>query len=271
MMNKTIEADEYIIHYRKIGEGQPVVLLHGFGEDSGIWDDQINFLQTTCMLIVPDLLGTGQSDWKNAQANNTQLSIEYLALTIAAILEAEKCTNCLVLGHSMGGYVTLTLAEKFAHLIKAFGLVHSTAFADNELKKETRLKSIAFMEHNGAAAFLKTSIPGLYATAFRDANPLKIEAHLQAAANCSLASLIGYTESMRSRPDRTGVLHNIKMPVLFVMGTEDLAAPINDVLQQCHLPLVSYIHILENVGHMGMVEQPEKLNAILQEFIMRMK
>jgi pimeloyl-ACP methyl ester carboxylesterase len=270
-MNKTFETEEYVIHYRKIGEGQIVVLLHGFGEDSRIWDAQIAYLQSSCMLIVPDLLGTGESKWKESNAQNSILSIEYLASTIAAILEAENCTNCIVLGHSMGGYVTLALAEKHPHLLKAIGLVHSTAFADSELKKETRLKSIAFMQEHGAEAFLKTSIPGLYAPAFKEANSLQIEAHLQAAATCSLVSLIGYTESMRARPDRTKVLRDTQMPVLFVMGTEDMAAPINDVLLQCHLPLVSYIHILEAVGHMGMVEQPEKLNAILQGFIMRMK
>jgi pimeloyl-ACP methyl ester carboxylesterase len=268
-MKKTFETAEYIIHYRKIGEGQPVVLLHGFGEDSHIWDAQIDALQHICCLFVPDLLGTGESKWKNENVQNPTLSIEYLASTIAALLAAENGTNCIVLGHSMGGYITLALAEKQPQLLKAFGLIHSTAFADSEAKKETRQKSIAFMQANGAMAFLKTSIPGLYASAFREANPLKIEAHLQAAANCSLVSLIGYTESMRDRPDRTIVLANAQKPVLFVMGTEDIAAPLNDVLKQCYLPRVSYIHILANVGHLGMVEEPKKMNAILQNFIMQ--
>ncbi len=270
-MNKTVETEEYIIHYRKIGEGQPVVLLHGFGEDSHIWDEQITFLQSSSTLIVPDLLGTGESKWKNEHDQNARLSIEYLASTIATILEAENCANCIVLGHSMGGYITLAMAEKYPHLLKAFGLVHSTAFADSELKKETRLKSIAFMKEHGPEAFLKTSIPGLYATAFKEANPLKIEAHLQAAVSCSLASLIGYTESMRNRADKTDVLRKTKMPVLFMMGTADIAAPLNDVLMQCYLPLVTYIHVLEGVGHMGMVEQADQMNAILQGFIMRIK
>jgi pimeloyl-ACP methyl ester carboxylesterase len=46
-----------------------------------------------------------------------------------------------MLGHSMGGYITLAFAEKYPSLLTAFGLIHSTAFADSEEKKKTAKKA----------------------------------------------------------------------------------------------------------------------------------
>jgi pimeloyl-ACP methyl ester carboxylesterase len=72
---------------------------------------------------------------------------------------------------------------------------------------------------------------------------------------------------MMNRTDTTDVLRAATVPVLFIMGTEDIAAPIKDVLQQCHLPQQSHIKIFENVGHMGMMEAAEELNAAMKIFV----
>jgi pimeloyl-ACP methyl ester carboxylesterase len=72
---------------------------------------------------------------------------------------------------------------------------------------------------------------------------------------------------MIHRPDRTAVLKESAVPVLFVMGRHDVAVPLQDGLKQCHLPQLSYIHILENAGHMGMIEEKEAANRILTQFV----
>jgi pimeloyl-ACP methyl ester carboxylesterase len=73
--------------------------------------------------------------------------------------------------------------------------------------------------------------------------------------------------AMIQRPDRTPVLKQSKVPVLFVMGQHDTAVPLQDGLKQCHLPQLSYIHILERTGHMGMIEERERANLILSQFV----
>jgi pimeloyl-ACP methyl ester carboxylesterase len=72
---------------------------------------------------------------------------------------------------------------------------------------------------------------------------------------------------MISRPDRTSILKNTKNPVLFIAGEHDNAIPLNDVLKQCHLPEKSYFHVLKKSGHMGMMEETENANRILEEFL----
>ena len=72
---------------------------------------------------------------------------------------------------------------------------------------------------------------------------------------------------MMKRPDRTDILKKTEKPVLFIAGEHDNAVPLNDLLKQCHLPEKSYFHILKKSGHMGMMEEPENANRILQDFL----
>jgi pimeloyl-ACP methyl ester carboxylesterase len=167
----------------------------------------------------------------------------------------------------MGGYIALAFAEKYPELSTAFGLFHSTAFADSEEKKESRRKGIKFIQQFNGAAFLKTTIPNLYAPLTKEKAPHLIEEQLGGVNNFSGEALVSYYKGMMQRPDRTDVLRNSKVPVLFVMGRYDTAVPVEDVLKQCHLPKVSYIHILEDSGHNGMIEEATKSNKILSDFI----
>jgi pimeloyl-ACP methyl ester carboxylesterase len=172
-----------------------------------------------------------------------------------------------MIGHSMGGYVTLAFAEKYPAMLKAFGLVHSTAFPDTEEKIETRRKGIAFIEKNGAFEFLKTATPNLYSPETKEERPRVIEKQIESLRNFSGAALVRYYESMIRRPDRTSVLKTSKVPVLFILGKYDNAVPFNDGLRQCYLPPLSYIHALEHSGHMGMQEEPNATTEFVVYFL----
>lgn len=281
-MHKHCTWSDGTIHYQVVGKGIHVVLLHGFGEDSSIWNEQIAYLQKTCTLIVPDLPGTKLSEWKSTQHISLQqnpidlrtefyehspFTIDNLADAVHAILENEKIDQCFMLGHSMGGYITLAYAEKYLKKLLGFGLIHSTAFADSEEKKTNRLRGIEMMHNYGGFAFLKTTIPNLFGDTFKKNHPKIIEQLIENSASIPTPSLQAYYYAMMQRPDRTSFLQGNPLPVLFVLGTEDVAAPLNDVLQQTHLPLNSYIHILEGIGHMSMLESTERVNQYIDAFI----
>jgi pimeloyl-ACP methyl ester carboxylesterase len=260
MEPRTLRYKKADLHYGVKGEGPAIVLLHGFGEDGSIWKEQFHAFPGY-RLIVPHLPGSGLSEMQ------ADMSIEGLADAVNAILLEEKVHQCILLGHSMGGYIVLAIAERYRNKILGFGLVHSTAYADSEEKIATRRKGIAFIKEHGASAFLRTSIPNLYSTASKVSHPELIESHLLTSHRFSDAALITYYESMIARPDRTAVLRDTIVPVLFVLGREDSAIPLIDGLQQCHLPLQSHVHLLEESGHMGMVEEAAKTNACLNSFV----
>jgi pimeloyl-ACP methyl ester carboxylesterase len=260
-MQKRVEYQDELVYYRLEGKGKSVVLLHGFAEDGNIFNQQIDFLKDYCSLIVIDLPGSGQSKF------NPRLStIEDYAECVHALLKDEQIQHCTMLGHSMGGYITLAFAEKYGAMLTSFGLMHSTAYPDSAEKKRIRLKAINTIEIYGADTFIKTTVPNLFAKKFKEEHPDQINT-LIANAHFAKEALQQYYSAMMNRPDKTNVLRGSKVPVLFIIGEEDTAIPLNDILRQTSLPQQSYIHVLENVGHMGMWEATEKVNEYLLEFI----
>jgi len=285
MSDKNLSYQNASIHYRVFGSGRPVILIHGFGEDGRIWDKQVAFLQDRFQLIVPDLPGSGRSNMI------PDMSIEGMAELIKAIIDKEAISATVLIGHSMGGYITLAFAEKYPSSLHSFGLVHSSAFADSEEKKAARRKSIEFIEKNGAHDFLKSAIPGLFLMGqdgSQPSDPLKPEASsnrgLTAASRPDPASdpitdliekgrafspeaLICYYQAMINRPDRSSVLKSFNGPVLFIIGRHDMAVPFNQSMKQCHVPSQAHIHILRESAHMGMLEQYGLVNNVLLNFL----
>jgi len=257
---KTIIYQSSKIFYRTIGNGRLVVLIHGFAEDGEIWKNQIEFLQQHFTLLIPDLPGSGQSSMIQ------DMSIDGMAEVIKYILDKEKMEACTMLGHSMGGYITLAFAEKYLDNLVSFGLVHSTAFADSEEKKTNRLKSIVFVKKNGAFEFLKAVITDLFTENWYVNNSKFVNELIEKSRNFKDEAIIAYYQAMINRPDRTKVLKTTNKPVLFVIGEHDKAVPFKQSLQQCHLPVQSSIQILRNSAHMGMWEEAGKLNSILKDF-----
>lgn len=257
------------IFYRAEGNGKPVLLLHGFGEDGNVWDAQFEKLKEDHLVIVPDLPGSGRSEMLDGQC-----TIDDYAEVVKAIADKEllkkiknpKQSFCLI-GHSMGGYITLAFANKYPDVLNSFGLFHSSAFADDKLKIETRKKAIEFIKKNGGEAFLETSVPDLFSKKTKKENPGLIKELLNIAKKISSEALIQYYEAMIKRPDTTSVLHTFPKPVLFIIGKNDPVIPLAVSLKQCHIPSISSIHILQDSGHVGMLEQPGLSNIYLLNFL----
>jgi pimeloyl-ACP methyl ester carboxylesterase len=250
------------IIYETRGQGLPVFLLHGFMEDRRIWDSVLPGIENKYRWILPDLPGSGGSPF-----NASLQELKDFAELIPMILEQEGINEFVLIGHSMGGYISLAFAEKYPDKIRALGLFHSSSYADTNEKKESREKNIRFIEKNGSIPFLTQAIPGLFSEKFRSVNPGEIKRLVDRSANFEPQSLVLYLEAMKRRPATTGVLTSITKPVLFIMGEEDKAVPLKDGLEQCHLPGISYIHILTHSAHMGMIEESSLCNTILDRFL----
>lgn len=262
MQTKTLTCKDTTVYYKTVGKGLSVVLLHGFGEDSEIWENQISFLQNNFHLIIPDIPGSGQSGLIH------DANIDTYTEVVKTILDIEKISKCVLIGHSMGGYITLAFAEKYPGYLVSFGLFHSSAFADNEEKKQVREKAISFIQANGAYNFLKTSIPGLFRYQDGpDALLKEIAGLVEKSKHFTPDALIQYYRAMISRPDRSDILKSTSLPVLFIIGEFDKAIPLESSLQQCYLPAESHVYILHNSGHMGMLEETAKANTILFNFL----
>lgn len=246
--------------YQDGGKGFPLVLIHGFPEDGNIFSSQVNDLQEHFRVLVPDLPGSGASPML------AKTSMESMADYVLAILEAEQIGQCVVLGHSMGGYITLALAEKKPEILKGFGFLHSTALEDDEDKKQGRLRSVNFLTSYGTQLFVRQMMPGLFSAHFRNRHPDIVESLVKRSEQMQVESLVAYSKAMMGRRDRTHVLRHSKVPVLFIIGKEDMVIPMHTLLPQIELPPLCFAHFFEKTGHMGMVEN-RAINWVLHQFL----
>jgi pimeloyl-ACP methyl ester carboxylesterase len=268
-MDKIIRFLGKELHYQVIGQGAPVMLVHGFGEDGRIWEYVSGHLEPHYALILPDLPGSGQSECLEANEPSDDASsspsLEDLASALKSILDAEGHSSCTMIGHSMGGYITLSFERLFPGFLNGLGLFHSTADPDTDEKKETRRKGIRFIREHGTALFLRQSIPNLFAEGFRREHPEEVELLISRGNGFSGQALIQYYRAMIQRADHKGVLEGYPKPVLYIIGEEDKTVHLQDVLFQSHLPAISHVYIWEGVAHMGMRERPDgSVEALLK-------
>lgn len=251
------------IHYKTEGNGPAVMLVHGFGEQGDVFSLQTEFLKSDYRLIIPDLPGSGKSEALDGHPELDQFAEMLYEISLAE-LQAEKFH---LFGHSMGGYITMAFVEKYAHRLKTFGLLHSSAFADTDEKIDSRKKAIEFIQTHGGTAFLKKIIPDLFAEQNRTMHPEYAERLFSLAQSIPDEVLVQYYAAMIKRPDRSNLLMETELPVFFLIGKHDTAVPPDASLQQSKMPKTARTHTLNDSGHMGMWEETEATNRALREFL----
>lgn len=250
-----------MIHYTEEGKGFPIILIHGFCETNQIWSKLTPVLATNYRVIAIDLPGFGRSN----ELNRPFTLVEVAEQVINFIQQDLKLTTCAVFGHSLGGYVTLAMADLKPELLHGFGLIHSTALADSEERKISRGKVIEFVEEHGVQPFVRSFIPPLF---FSQSHPA-ISGAVALAEQTSKQTLIGYTEAMRGRPDRTHVLKGFTKPVLLLAGERDTIIPVQTLEEQAKVTSNPILIILHSAAHMGMLENVTETGEAIQMFLQR--
>ncbi|MFM7358898.1 MAG: alpha/beta fold hydrolase [Sediminibacterium sp.] len=264
VINKEFIYEGSTLAYRKTGQGPCVLLLHGFGEDGTVFNSIIDQLEQHASILIPDIPGSGKSDLPKASS----FTIDSLAHAMKAMLDQEQVSSCIILGHSMGGYIALAMAEFYPQLLRGMGLIHSTAYADSAERIKKREQAMALIKTNGAIAFLRLSLPGLFALKFRENHPEIIKNLIGSSQSFSAEALIGYYRAMILRPDRTHILKNLSFPALLVIGDQDELIPAQDVLLQSSLLQQPVLRRIAKAGHMSMLETPDELLAIIRDYIL---
>jgi pimeloyl-ACP methyl ester carboxylesterase len=246
------------VFYQTNGSGLPVVFLHGFCEDHRVWEGFYNSFPV-CEMICIDLPGFGHS----TRAAISDLG--HYADIVAALLQSKGIEKCVLIGHSMGGYIGLAFAEKYGDMLLGLGLIHSSPFADDKKKKAQRLKEKKFISIQGHETYVAELIPKLFTKKFAGSKVLKqlISQAQQYAPDGIQDALV----AMMNRSDRSEVLKKIACPVLVLAGEKDIVIPMEKSLAFSVYPNTSSIHFLRNVAHMGMFEASDQCRQIIADFI----
>lgn len=246
------------------GTGPALVFLHGFCENKAFWQDFVSPLAADHRVILIDLPGFGRN-----HAPRPDYSMESGARYVQQVLADLQLEKCVVIGHSMGGYVALALAEQSPQLLAGLVLFHSSALPDTEEKKENRNRTMEFIRNHGVDKFMDSFVAPLFYEGNRQAQKHAIDLLTQAGKQTPEAAVLGALAGMRDRPDRTHVLKAADFPVMMIAGKQDPAVTLEQTLQQCHLPSESHTLFLDQTGHMGMFEKPQPTRQGLHAFAAR--
>ena len=188
------------LFYTAKGIGNPFVFLHGFLESSKIWGPFVEELSKKRQVICIDLPGHGKSG-----VLNTVHSMELFAEAVHAVLQHLKVEKISLVGHSMGGYVSLAFCKKFPEMTGRLVLLNSSPLPDSEEKKINRDKAIALVRKN-KKAFIKMAVSNLVT---KESN-LKFKDEIQGLIDDALSfpeeGLISALEGMKIRTDKIDVL-----------------------------------------------------------------
>jgi len=248
--------------YISAGEGIPVVLLHGFCENKHIWESFVQELSTSCRVIAVDLPGFGENE-----PISQPLTIADMAESLYHFLQSQGIDQCIMIGRSLGGYVSLAFGEKFQQRLLGLGLFNSTAYSDSLEKKQGRTKSIEFVEKYGVDEFVEEFLTPLFFEGRRKELLAEIRKVVDAGKKTPKSTVIEVIKAMRDRKDRTKVLEKATYPVLFISSKNDTALNFSISVSQFWMPADATIHILSNTGHMALLERPAEILPMVRHFV----
>jgi pimeloyl-ACP methyl ester carboxylesterase len=256
----TIKYKDANVVYSQSGGGQTLVLLHGFLEDKSMWADCADELRSDFCVIAPDLLGLGETG--NVGYVH---SMEEMADAVYAVLEEEEVGNCTVVGHSMGGYVALALAEKYPEKVSALVLFHSTAYADSEERKKDRERVISLVQRS-KSVYIKTVIPSLFADEWRKNSKTEIQDLIETANGYSNQGIIANIRGMMDRKSRAHVMADGNFAKLIIHGALDPIISTSDMETLADLNSNISLCVIKGVAHMGHFEAKDEVLSILKNF-----
>lgn len=249
------------IAYSDSGKGRAVVFLHGFLEASKMWNFYVNNLPKIYRVICIDLPGHGESD--NFGYNH---SMEIMAHAVRTVLKLIGVRKAVFIGHSMGGYVSLALAESCPEMINGVLLYFSSASADSEEKKHNRNRAIDVVKKNHAL-FVQSTVPFLFTEKHRLKYKKTIARLVLAGKFMNKQGIIAALEGMRDRSDREIVLKFAPFKLGFIIGKEDPVLPFEKIMEQTKINPDSKVYVLNKTGHMGHIENKKETFTATKSFL----
>lgn len=247
------------LEYDDIGNGVPLLLIHGFPLDRTLWRAQIAGLWQIYRVIAPDLRGFGQSSTTTGEA----ISMEQYAADLKALLDALNVKQAIIGGLSMGGYVALAFYARYPDRVSALILANTRATADNEEGKQRRLTNAQTIEASGPAFLVEAMAPQMLGPTARAETAVTVHSMLARQRAPGMASAL---RGMAARPDRSSLIRFATIPVLIITGSADqLISPTESEAMHGLIPDSTLVTIPE-AGHLSNIDKADAFNDAVRSF-----
>ncbi|KWW29719.1 MAG: alpha/beta hydrolase [bacterium P3] len=262
-MHRILNHEGRQLHYRDEGRenSNTLVLLHGFMQNLDVWTSLVLSYMHDMRVITVDLPGHGYSS-----SYSDIHTMDFMARCVKAVLEYAGVEQCVMMGHSMGGYVALSFAEQYPYALRGLGLLHSHALADDEEKRQQRMNACEQI-HRNRSEYILNFIPSLFDQSKQSELEQEIKDLKEQSLETTEQSLIAAEQGMMRRPHHINTLKRLHVPCLFIYGKNDSRLPLEVAVSQAMVPQHSEIMILDHVAHMAHLESREYVRLRIRDFV----
>ncbi len=239
------------------GKGAPVVYVHGLGGTSAVWEPQILALRDSYSCIHFDLRGSGSS------AADLPLSIEHWVDDLAEIMDESGVEHASVIGHSLGSLIAQHFACSQPHRVDKLALLGVNRSPPDE-RRAAILQRAQEVRRNGMASIIDGLLQTALAETTRRDKPTVVAAVREMIESQDRFAYARSCEAMAAstRPN----LNSFDAPVLLVAGLDDPVSP-PSISKQFADEIGAKLELLPDCGHWMPLEQPQRLNRILADFL----
>jgi pimeloyl-ACP methyl ester carboxylesterase len=265
-----VRVGSQLVHVEQAGQGEPVVLLHGFGASTYSWRKVIPALSASHRAVAIDLNGFGYTERPKDLAAYTR---EGQAALVLGVLDALGIDRAHFVGHSYGGGLSLYLASIHPERFRTLVLVDSSAPTYSDDRRSRLASSRPFANLFLRAVALRPAMVrrSLKASFFDGSliTPGLVQAYLDRVRIEGAEDAFYGLTVPRRLPGFKVALDKIRVPTLAVWGAEDhLISLATGRRSVARIPGSEFV-VIERCGHLPMEEKPEALLAALLSFLER--
>lgn len=243
-----------------------IIFIHGFPLNKTMWNKQIGELKKNYRVIAYDIRGHGDSD-----AGHDDFSIELFVNDLLSLMDALKIDKTILCGFSMGGYIALNAIENYPKRFNALLLCDTNCSDDKPEAKEKRMSTIESIKGKGLEQYAEESLKKLFAPISFSKQIKEIPLVREMIMKTSKQSIYKTLHALAERKESCTKLHEIKMPVLIMVGKEDEITPPDVALSMHERIKGSTIHIIDHAGHLSNMESSKEFNNQLTGFLVLVK
>jgi pimeloyl-ACP methyl ester carboxylesterase len=261
MLSLVMAKTDLTVHEAGPAKGTPIVFLHGFPFTSSMWKDHVDALSETYRCIIYDQRGAGESP-----IGSGQYTIETLTDDLEAVMKAKKIKSAYLVGHDLGGYVALRLAQRDASRVRGLILINSHCFGDADDQRMWWATLVRHIEREGMKDFIKQYFPTLFAESSMTQAGSPYEALRERAEQLDPVGAKGAILATMTRTDTRDVIDDSTYPMLFLTGEKDEYARPDLVLSMGLRIEGAQAARVPDTGHVAPLEHPTFIANALRRF-----
>ena len=254
-----IIVNNYNISYNDEGpeKAQAIIFIHGFPFNKSMWHKQMLLLKQYYRVIAYDIRGT-------VDITDEDFSIDLFVDDLLSFMDALKIERAMLCGYSIGGYIALNAIEFYPERFNALILSSANCITDPPESKAKRLKAIENMLKNGVVSNTEEREERSVMPAAHISKSQKLRQEIRKTSRQLLCTILA---AYSRRKETCRKLIEIKIPVLIVVGKEDIKTPPESAKFIHENIKGSFLSVIDHAGQMSNMDNPDQFNRQLMRFV----